>query len=124
MFGILLPERRQAFRARDEVLAFLSNDLKAYRAKKDKSSHSSAVRTAMLEVESTVAASQDAYRTASAAYGSPINIPQTATVQPLQQLQQSQSAGIDKVIRTSASSPSPSSSASSSTANRKLDQRK
>ena len=88
---------------------------------KDKSSHSSAVRTAMLEVESTVAASQDAYRTASAAYGSPINIPQTATVQPLQQLQQSQSAGIDKVMRTSASSPSPSSSASSSTANRKLD---
>ena len=71
----------------------------------------------MLEAESAVASSKDAYRTASAAYGSPVNIPQTATVQPLQQLQQQpHSTTVGKVIRTSISSPSPSSSASSSAA--------
>lgn len=68
----------------------------------------------MLEVEDTVASSKDALRTASEAYGSPINIPQTATVQPLQQLQQPKAIG--KVTRASISSPSPSSSASSSVA--------
>ena len=71
----------------------------------------------MLEVENSVAASKDAVRTVSAAYGSPINIPQTATVQPLHQLQQqSLTIGIGKDTRTSVSSPSPSSSASSSAA--------
>ena len=71
----------------------------------------------MIDAENTVASAKDALRTASAAYGSPINIAQTATVQPLQQLQQQpQVTAVGKVIRTSISSPSPSSSASSSAA--------
>ena len=84
--------------------------------KKNSTSHS-AFKTAMIDAENTVASAKDALRTASAAYGSPINIAQTATVQPLQQLQQQpQVTAVGKVIRTSISSPSPSSSASSSAA--------
>ena len=88
--------------------------------RKNSTTHSSAVRTAMLEIENSVASSKDALRTASAAYGSPINIPQTATVQPLPQLQQSYQTDMGKVTRTSVSSPSPSSSTSSSAPTRKL----
>ena len=82
--------------------------------RKKSSNHSSAVRTAILEVENTLASSNDALKTVSAAYGSPIIIPQTATVQPLQQLQQSNTVLTSKDTRTSVSSPSPTSSASSS----------
>ena len=84
--------------------------------KKSTDSHA-AFKTAMLEAESAVASSKDALKTVSAAYGSPLSIPQTATVQPLQQLQQQpQPTMFGNVIRTSTSSPSPSSSASSSAA--------
>ena len=89
---------------------------RAGKGRKKSNTHSSAVRTAILEVENTLASSNDALKTASAAYGSPIIIPQTATVQPLQQLQLSNSVSASKEMRTSVSSPSPSSSASSSAA--------
>ena len=83
------------------------------------STSNAAFRAAILEAENAVASSKDALRTASVAFGSPVNttISQTATVQPLQQLQQQgppQPVIAGKVTGTSASSPSPSSSASSS----------
>ena len=83
------------------------------KGRKKSSTHSSAVRTAILEVENTLASSNDALKTA---YGSPVIIPQTATVQPLQQLQQTTAISTPNDMRASVSSPSPSSSASSSNA--------
>ena len=100
----------------DNQLSHVEQGQHSGKGRKKSNTHSSAVRTAILEVENTLASSNDALKTVSAAYGSPIIIPQTATVQPLQQLQQSSTISTSKDIRTSVSSPSPSSSASSSNA--------
>jgi len=100
----------------DNQLSHVEQGQHSGKGRKKSNTHSSAVRTAILEVENTSASSNDALKTVSAAYGSPIIIPQTATVQPLQQLQQSSTISTSKDIRTSVSSPSPSSSASSSNA--------
>ena len=100
----------------DNQLSHVEHGQHSGKGRKKSNTHSSAVRTAILEVENTLASSNDALKTVSAAYGSPIIIPQTATVQPLQQLQQSNTISTSKDIRTSVSSPSPSSSASSSNA--------
>ena len=100
----------------DNLLSHAEQGQHSEKGRKKSNTHSSAVRTAILEVENTLASSNDALKTVSAAYGSPIIIPQTATVQPLQQLQQTNTISTSKEIRTSVSSPSPSSSASSSNA--------